>query len=80
MNPKKRTPSHPDAALTGRWYHQPVLWIGALLFAASLAGCVLMIVLGVRHPDVPLPIAGGEVMHMPLGRAPAPDDPAKAAQ
>ena len=38
-------PAHAEAA-SSAWYRQPVLWLGALLFAASLAGCVLMIVLG----------------------------------
>jgi hypothetical protein len=29
----------PDA-----WYRQPVLWVGAAVFVASLLGCVAMIV------------------------------------
>jgi hypothetical protein len=36
------------------WYRQPVLWLGALIFAGSLAGCVWMIVLGAHHADTPL--------------------------
>ncbi|HEY0233321.1 MAG TPA: hypothetical protein VGC55_18885 [Dokdonella sp.] len=58
------------------WYAQPVLWLGLVIFAASLAGCVWMIMLGARHADLPLPTAGGEVMKMPLAR-PAPRDPAR---
>ena len=46
----------------------PVLWLGAFVLAASLAGCVLMIILGARHPDEALPTAGGEIVHMPLAR------------
>lgn len=58
------------------WHRQPVLWLGALVFGASLGGCVLMIVLGARHADDPLPTAGGEIMKMPLARpAPPPDLP-----
>jgi hypothetical protein len=53
-----------------------VAWLGALLFAASLGGCVLMIVLGARHADEALP-TGGELMKMPLGEAP-PAAPAPA--
>jgi hypothetical protein len=30
----------PDA-----WFRQPVVWIGAAVFAASLLGCVVMIVI-----------------------------------
>jgi hypothetical protein len=54
-----------------------VLWLGALFFVASLAGCVLMIVLGARHADAPLPTAGGEILKMPLAR-PAPPRPASS--
>jgi hypothetical protein len=50
------------------WHRQPVLWLGLVLFAASIAGCAWMIVLGARHADTPLPIAGGEIMKMPLAR------------
>jgi hypothetical protein len=39
---------------TGVWYRQPVLWLGVATFVASLAGCVWMIVLGVRHADTPV--------------------------
>jgi len=56
------------------WYRQPVVWLGALLFAASLAGCVWMIVLGVRHADEPIDTGSVEVLKMPLTR-PAPAKP-----
>ncbi len=36
------------------WYHQPVLWLGIAVFAASLAGCVWLIVVSVRYADTPL--------------------------
>ncbi|MEI7037484.1 hypothetical protein [Fulvimonas yonginensis] len=36
------------------WYRQPVLWLGAAILAASLAGCVWTVVLGSRHADLPL--------------------------
>lgn len=68
-----RTPPT-DQARAGDWYRQPVLWLGLLLFAASLAGCVWMIVLGARHADVPVPTAGGEVFRVPIARPPAPAD------
>ena len=70
-------PPHTEHARSA-WYRQPVVWLGALLFAASLGGCVLMIVLGARHADEPLPAAGGEIMKMPLARPAPPPDPAQA--
>ena len=36
------------------WYRQPVLWLGAFVFVASLAGCVWIIMLGANHADTPL--------------------------
>lgn len=70
-----RSPTRTESARTA-WYCQPVVWLGALVFAASLAGCVWMIVLGARHADAPLPTAG-EIMKMPLAR-PEPPEPAQA--
>jgi hypothetical protein len=63
-------------ARAGAWHRQPVLWLGLALLAASLAGCVLMIVLGVRHADAPLPTPAGQVFKVPLA-APAADEPAR---
>ncbi|HEU4670650.1 MAG TPA: hypothetical protein VFR91_08070 [Dyella sp.] len=44
----------PDADRHGRWYRQPVLWLGAAVFVASLAGCVWIIAMGARHADTPV--------------------------
>jgi len=45
-----------------RWYRQPIVWLGAVMFTASMAGCVWMIVLGTRHADqaidAPPPLMG----------------------
>ncbi|UGB37599.1 hypothetical protein [Frateuria soli] len=53
-----RLPVEAAPASAGAWYRQPVLWLGAAILAASLAGCVWMIVLGVRHADQPLEMTG----------------------
>ena len=34
------------------WYRQPILWLGAAIFTASLGGCIWMIVLAMQNPDV----------------------------
>jgi hypothetical protein len=57
------------------WYRQPILWLGAVLFAATLAGCIAMIVLGARHDDEALPTTGSTVLKMPEGRADPPERP-----
>jgi hypothetical protein len=58
----------------------PILWLGALIFAASVAGCVLMILLGSRHADEPLPDAGMTLLKMPLGPSAPSRDPFKGTQ
>jgi len=42
--------------------------LGALIFAASLGGCIVMIILGHRYSDESLPTQGGEILKMPLSR------------
>ena len=56
----------PDRAARDAWYGQPVVWLGALLLGASLAGCIGMIVLGARHADAPLETAAGRILKVPL--------------
>lgn len=63
---RNRTTPRTDAPATA-WYRQPVLWLGALLFAASLAGCVWMIVLGARHADAPV-ATGAQIFKVPVAR------------
>lgn len=57
------------------WYRQPILWLGGALFAAVLAGCIAMIVLGARYDDEPLPTQGSTVLKMPAARAELPPEP-----
>ncbi|MFC4822628.1 hypothetical protein [Dokdonella ginsengisoli] len=56
------------------WYRQPILWLGALLLAASLGGCIGLIVLGVRHADEAVP-TGGQLFKVPLARPSPPAPP-----
>lgn len=53
-----------------RWYKLPILWLGAAILLASIAGCVLMVVLGSRYLDEPLPAAGEQLLKMPTSRVP----------
>ncbi|TAM19943.1 MAG: hypothetical protein EPN62_17385 [Candidimonas sp.] len=54
----------------GAWYRQPVVWVGAVVLAASIAGCVWLIVVAERYADPPLPVEGLQVLTMPLTRPP----------
>ncbi|MBP1473197.1 hypothetical protein J7I44_02740 [Frateuria sp. MAH-13] len=51
---QQHKPPAETSAAADAWYRQPVLWLGAVIFAASLAGCIWTIVLGARHADLPL--------------------------
>lgn len=62
------------------WYRQPILWLGGLVFGATLVGCVVMIVLGVRYDDEAVPTAGSMILKMPLARPDAASDPPEAPQ
>ena len=44
----------PSGSPASAWYRQPILWLGAAILGASLAGCIWMIVLGARHADEPV--------------------------
>jgi hypothetical protein len=49
----------------GRWYRQPIVWLGAAIFLASLAGCVWIIVAAARHADPPVHAATAGVLGVP---------------
>lgn len=44
----------PGSARLSAWYRQPIAWLGVLVFVASIAGCVWLIVVGNRYADTPL--------------------------
>jgi hypothetical protein len=41
---------------SAKWFQQPVLWLGTLIFLASLVGCIATIVLAWRHADAPVAV------------------------
>lgn len=53
------------------WYRLPVVWLGVLVFAASLAGCVWIIVVSVQYRDEALPVSPHAVMGVPVHAHPA---------
>ncbi|SHM07644.1 hypothetical protein [Rhodanobacter sp. OK091] len=62
------------ARTASAWYRQPVLWLGIAVFFASMAGCVWLIVLGVRHADTPLDTSH-TVFGVPVGAHSSPQRP-----
>jgi hypothetical protein len=45
-----------NAAAGGfRWYREPVVWLGALVLATALGGCISLIRTASRHVDADLP-------------------------
>lgn len=52
-----------------RWYRSPILWLGAAFFVASLAGCIVTILLALEHADTPLAIQGERLLNVPAAHA-----------
>ena len=48
-------PLQSDPPHRGSWYSQPVVWLGIVVFAASIAGCIGLIVVGARYDDASIP-------------------------
>jgi hypothetical protein len=69
-----------DNTTHSTWYQQPVVWLGALIFIASLAGCVWMIVLGARYADEPVATNGATVFKVPTNQPAAAQDPPEVPQ
>ncbi|HHX82915.1 MAG TPA: hypothetical protein GX696_08045 [Pseudomonadaceae bacterium] len=59
---------------SARWYRQPIVWLAAVLFAASLAGCVWLIVMAQRYGDPPIP-TDEVVFKVPLAPAAGEEPP-----
>lgn len=53
------------------WYRVPVAWVGILVFAASVAGCVWMIVVSAQFRDDALPTTAPAVLGTPVHARPA---------
>ena len=47
------------------WYRVPVVWLGVLVFAASIAGCVWIIAVSVQYRDEALPVPVHSVLGVP---------------
>ena len=51
------------------WFRQPVLWLGAVILAATIVGCLATIVLAFRFADTPVDGGGAKAMNVPLRHA-----------
>lgn len=65
-----KPPSSPPGFVA--WYRLPVVWLGVLVFAASIAGCVWIIVASVQYRDEPLSLDTHSVLGVPAHVHPAP--------
>ncbi len=54
------------------WYKVPVVWLGVLIFAASMAGCVWIIVVGAQYRDEPVIPSTHAILGVPAQPHPAP--------
>lgn len=58
-----------NKAASVRWYRLPVAWLGIGIFAASLVGCVCVLLLAAHYPDEPLTV-DEQVFKVPAKRGP----------
>ena len=49
----------------GSLHRLPVVWLAVALFAASLAGCIVTIMLALAQPDGALPEVGERLLSVP---------------
>ncbi len=67
-------PLQSDPPHRGSWYSQPVVWLGIVVFAASIAGCIWLVVVGARYGDASIPIRD-QVFGVPTQRPAQPPPP-----
>ncbi|HEY4368048.1 MAG TPA: hypothetical protein VGN07_12515 [Steroidobacteraceae bacterium] len=53
-----------------RWSRVPVVWLGAAILFASIAGCIGMVVLASRYPNEPSSVHQQSVLKVPEARGP----------
>jgi hypothetical protein len=63
------------STVAGRWYRQPILWFGGLIFATLLAGTAVTVIVASRFADQALSVEHVRVLATPIDRA-AVDDTA----
>jgi hypothetical protein len=56
-------------------WRQPVVWLAAAIFLASIIGCIVIIVLATGHDESPAGSATEYLMKVPINRLPV-DPPA----
>lgn len=61
-----------EAARADAWYRQGIVWLAAAILAASVAGCIWLVVVGLRYVDPPLPQAGPQILKVPIAPPPLP--------
>lgn len=61
-----------DAHTPTAWYRVPVVWLGILIFAVSIAGCIWIIVVSTRYHDEPVTAPARAVLGMPVHPRSAP--------
>ncbi|MET0731636.1 MAG: hypothetical protein ABW054_01065 [Casimicrobiaceae bacterium] len=66
-----------DSRDTRAWSRAPVAWLAAAILVASIAACIVTIVLAARHADVPIETGSGNVLKVPLRHPPATQPPAQ---
>lgn len=51
------------------WYRSPIIWLAAALLVATIAGCVVTILVAVGQPADAVPGVGDTVFRVPIAHA-----------
>jgi len=54
------------AARTDSAFRLPIVWLALALFVASIAGCIVTIMIAVAQPDAALPDVGERLLSVPM--------------
>ncbi len=60
-----------DVRAPTAWYRVPVVWLGILIFAVSIAGCLWIIVVSTQYHDEAVAAPAHAVLGMPVHPPPA---------
>lgn len=61
-----------DSHAHDAWYAQPILWLGAAIFVASMAGCVWLIAVSLHHDETPHHGASQVILGVPAAARSSP--------
>lgn len=70
MTAHARGAAGPPVTGGAKWYRMPVFWLAVLMFVASLAGCIITIMIALGQPSDALGDDGERIFKVPTSHLP----------